>query len=142
MPTRSFRQSQACSWLHGRSQRGDEPQIPCRKEFLAIDAVCLSTRFPNLASNSKERGTQDECHGPPITMDYPYSRSVIEILRSTLSRLEKDSDFRQDDPAVVQLKRHILQSLAEFESQKGAHAILEPQPGIEPESPISVLRLR
>jgi|ERR1700685_2646237 hypothetical protein len=109
---------------------------------LAIDAVCLSTRFPNLASKSKERGTQDECHRPPIIMDYPYSRSVIEILRSTLSRLEKDSDFRQDDPAVVQLKRHILQSLAEFESQKNPHPVPEPERGMELESPISVLRLR
>jgi hypothetical protein len=75
-------------------------------------------------------------------MDHPYSRSVIEILRSTLSRLETDSDFRQDDPAVVQLKRHILQSLAEFESQKAVETVMEPQPGIELEDPISVLRLR
>ena len=75
-------------------------------------------------------------------MDHSYSRTVIEILRSTLSRLETDSDFRQDDPAVVQLKRHILQSLAEFESQKTAEPVLEPQSGIELEAPISVLRLR
>jgi hypothetical protein len=75
-------------------------------------------------------------------MDYPYSRSVIEILRSTLSRLETDSDFRQDDPAVVQLKRHILQSLAEFESQKATQPVLEAQHGIDLEAPISVLRLR
>jgi hypothetical protein len=75
-------------------------------------------------------------------MNRPYSRSIIEILRSTLSRLEDDSDFRQDDSAVVQLKRHILQSLAEFESQKAASPVLEPQPGIKPEAPISVLRLR
>jgi hypothetical protein len=75
-------------------------------------------------------------------MDHPYSCSVIEILRSTLRRLEKDFDFRQDDPAVVQLKRHILQSLAEFESQKDTDPVLEPQPGIELEAPISVLRLR
>jgi len=75
-------------------------------------------------------------------MDHPYSRTIIEILRGTLGRLEKDSDFRQDDPAVVQLKRHILQSLAEFESQKNSQLVLEPESGIELESPISVLRLR
>jgi hypothetical protein len=75
-------------------------------------------------------------------MDHFYSRSVIEILRSTLSRIEKDSDFRQNDPAVVQLKRHILQSLAEFKSQKNTHSVLEPESGMELESPISVLRLR
>jgi hypothetical protein len=75
-------------------------------------------------------------------MDHPYSRSIIEILRSTLNRLEKDSDFRQDDPAVVQLKRHVIQSLAEFESQKTTYPNMEPQPSIELEAPISVLRLR
>jgi hypothetical protein len=75
-------------------------------------------------------------------MNHPYSYSIIEILRSTLSRLEKDSDFRQDDPAVVQLKRHVIQSLAEFESQKNTHPILDPKPALELEAPISVLRLR
>jgi hypothetical protein len=75
-------------------------------------------------------------------MNHPYSRSIIEILRSTLSRLEDDSDFRQDDSAVVQLKRHILQSLAEFESQKATNSVAEPQSGMEFEAPISVLRLR
>ncbi len=75
-------------------------------------------------------------------MDHPYSRTVIEILRGTLDRLEKDSDFRQDDPAIVQLKRHILQSLAEFESQKNPHPVSEPEHGSEIESPISMLRLR
>jgi hypothetical protein len=75
-------------------------------------------------------------------MEHPYSRSIIEILRSTLGRLQKDSEFHQDDPAVMQLKRHILQSLAEFESQKGTHPALESRPDMELESPISVLRLR
>jgi hypothetical protein len=79
---------------------------------------------------------------PFFIMNHPYSRSIIDILRSTLNRLDKDSGFRQDDPAVVQLKRHILQSLAEFESQKTIEPALEPEPGIELEAPISVLRLR
>ena len=95
-----------------------------------------------ISHRKPERGTQDEFHGPLIHMDHSYSRTVIEILRSTLSRLETDSDFRQDDPAVVQLKRHILQSLAEFETQKAAEPLSEPQPSIELEAPISVLRLR
>jgi hypothetical protein len=75
-------------------------------------------------------------------MNHPYSRSVIEILRSTLNRLETGSDFHQDDPAVVQLKRHILQSLAEFETQKATNSAMESQSSIELEAPISVLRLR
>lgn len=62
-----------------------------------------STRRPNLASNLNERGTQNARHGPHYFMDHPYSRNIIEILRSTLRRLEQDADFPQDDPAVVQL---------------------------------------
>jgi hypothetical protein len=108
----------------------------------AINGIHLSTHPPIFASNPRERGTRYECHGPPFIMNHPYSYSIIEILRSTLSRLEKDSDFRQDDPAVVQLKRHVIQSLAEFESQKNTHPILEPEPALELEAPISVLRLR
>jgi hypothetical protein len=97
-----------------------------------------------ISHRTREREALDTNATGPLLfiMDHPYSRSIIEILRSTLSRLEKDSDFRQDDPAVVQLKRHVIQSLAEFESQKNPHPILEPEPGVELESPISVLRLR
>jgi hypothetical protein len=64
-------------------------------------------------------------------MDHPYSRNIIEILRSTLRRLEQDTEFPQDDPAVAQLKRHILQSLAELESQKAPQTGLESQPSQE-----------
>jgi hypothetical protein len=75
-------------------------------------------------------------------MDHPYFPTIIEILRGTLTRLEKDSDFRQDDPAVVQLKRHVIQSLAEFESHKNPHPAFESEPALELEAPISGLRLR
>ncbi len=75
-------------------------------------------------------------------MDHPYSRNIIEILRSTLRRLEEDTDFPQDDPAVVQLRSHILQSLAELESQKAPLPLLESAHEVELEKPISVLRLR
>lgn len=75
-------------------------------------------------------------------MGHSYSRNIIEILRSTLRHLEQDTDFHQDDPAVVQLKRHILQSLAEFESQKSSQPSLESKRGIEHETPISLLRIR
>lgn len=79
---------------------------------------------------------------PRYSMDHPYSRNIIEILRRTLRHLQQDPEFRQDDPAVVQLRRHILQSLAEFESQKDSHPGLESQHGIELDEPISVLRIR
>ncbi|MGD0156905.1 MAG: hypothetical protein ABSB50_12475 [Terracidiphilus sp.] len=109
---------------------------------MANDGTYLSTRRPNIASNPKDRGTQNVSRGLPFSMDHLYSRNIIEILRSTLRRLEQDADFRQDDPAVVQLKRHILQSLAEFELQKASQPRLESRPGIELEKPISVLRIR
>ncbi len=72
----------------------------------------------------------------PFSMDHPYSRNIVQILRSTLFHLEQDADFHQDDPAVVQLKRHILQSLAEFELQKASQLGLEPQHSMAAEKPI------
>lgn len=75
-------------------------------------------------------------------MDHPYSRNIIEILRSTLRRLEQDADFPQDDPAVAQLRSHILQSLAELESQKALLPLLEPAHDVEIEKPIPLLRMR
>lgn len=75
-------------------------------------------------------------------MDHPYSRNIIEILRSTLLRLEQEADFRQDDPAVLHLKGHILQSLAEFESQKTTQLGLAARSGVEKEKPISLLVVR
>jgi hypothetical protein len=47
-------------------------------------------------------------------MDYPSPGTIIDILRNTLQRLEQEDDFHQDDPAVVELKRHIVQSIAEL----------------------------
>lgn len=75
-------------------------------------------------------------------MGHPYSRNIIEILRSTLRRLEEDADFPQDDPAVLNLKSHILQSLAELEAQKATQPLLESAHEVEVEKPISMLRLR
>jgi len=67
-------------------------------------------------------------------MERSYSFNIFEILRGTLRRLEEDAEFRQDEPAVVQLKKHILQSLAELESIKDS------QYCSEIESPIPVSR--
>lgn len=55
----------------------------------------------------------------------PFTRSVADILRSTLLRLEQTPEFRQDDPAVIELKRHIVRSIAELEIAKSAHADAE-----------------
>jgi hypothetical protein len=51
-----------------------------------------------------------------------FIRSIEEILRNTLRRLEESPDFRQDDPAVIELKKHIVRSIAELEVARSAHA--------------------
>lgn len=51
-----------------------------------------------------------------------FTRSLGEILRSTLQKLEETSDFRQDDNAVIELKRHIVRAIAELEIAKSAHS--------------------
>jgi hypothetical protein len=68
--------------------------------------------------------------------------SVIQILRNTLRRLDQGSDFRRDDPAVIQLKRHLVQSIAELEMMKDAPSEPLLAPESESEAPITVLRIR
>lgn len=58
-------------------------------------------------------------------MGAQFTRSLTEILRSTLQKLEESPDFRQDDPAVIELKKHIVRTIAELEIAKAAHS-LEP----------------
>jgi hypothetical protein len=57
-----------------------------------------------------------------------FTRSLVEILSSTLQRLEESADLRQDDPAVIELKRHILRTIAELEVAKAAHSGEHQQP--------------
>jgi len=49
-------------------------------------------------------------HAPP--------RSIEEILRSTLLKLEQTADLPQDDPALIELKRHIIRAIADLEREK------------------------
>lgn len=57
-----------------------------------------------------------------------FTRSLTDLLQSTLERLEQTSEFRQDDPAVIELKRHIVRSIAELEIAKSAHTDHGKQP--------------
>ena len=41
--------------------------------------------------------------------------SMIGLLRGTLWHLQHIPEFRQDDPAVVYIKRNLLRSIAELE---------------------------
>ena len=59
-------------------------------------------------------------------MERPPPVSIIDILRNTLHRLEQSEDFRQEDPAVIELKRHIIQSIAEFEIMRTPQEDSEP----------------
>ena len=69
-------------------------------------------------------------------MEHRYSRNLVDILRGTLRLLERDADFRQDEPAVVHLKRSILQSLAELDAKRSS------EPDFQPEKPLMVVRVR
>jgi hypothetical protein len=48
-------------------------------------------------------------------MDYISTPSVIDILAWTLRKVEEDSTLRQDDPAVIEFKKHVLRTIAELE---------------------------
>jgi hypothetical protein len=55
-------------------------------------------------------------------MGSPSISSIEQILCNTLKRLAESSEFRQDDPAVNELKRHIVRSIAELEVAKSSQA--------------------
>jgi hypothetical protein len=56
---------------------------------------------------------------------------IVDILRNTLQRLEETKDFRQDDSAVMELKRHIVRSIAELEVMKGSQSAIGPKEAVE-----------
>jgi hypothetical protein len=43
---------------------------------------------------------------------------LIELLRSTLKRLEETSGLEPDDPKMVEFKNSILRAIAELELQR------------------------
>jgi hypothetical protein len=48
----------------------------------------------------------------------PEHLEIVDILRSTLSRLEQSPDVATEDPAFAQLKHTILRTIAELERVK------------------------
>jgi hypothetical protein len=60
----------------------------------------------------------------------PPSPSLIEVLRSTLNRLEQHEDLASDDPALAELKGSILRTITELEVTKTpvSTAPLSPSP--------------
>jgi hypothetical protein len=74
------------------------------------------------ASNSLLPETNPPMADEHLLTHGPFTRSVVDILRSTLLKLEQMPDFRQDDPAVIELKRHIVRSIAELEIARSVDA--------------------
>lgn len=80
-------------------------------------------------------------------MSHRYTRSVADLLQSTLQRLERNPEFRQDDPALIELKRQIVRAIAELEIAKSEPAAsedeaAEPDPDDEPALAREYYRLR
>jgi hypothetical protein len=68
------------------------------------------------------------------------SRSLLEILRSTVVQVEKNSDLAPDDPAVVEFKRTIMRSIAELEaavSSVPAEVVSQAETSRSPEIPVN-----
>jgi hypothetical protein len=57
----------------------------------------------------------------------PASPSLIEVLRSTLRRLEQHEDLASDDPALAELKGYILRTITELEVTKTPLSPSKPQ---------------
>jgi hypothetical protein len=55
------------------------------------------------------------------------SIGILDILRNTLFRLEQTPEFRGDDPAVIELKRHIVRSISEMEVIRASQFRPEPE---------------
>lgn len=48
----------------------------------------------------------------------PSSYSLVEVLRSTLQKLEQNEDLASDDPALAELKGSIVRAITELEIGK------------------------
>jgi len=95
-----------------------------RRENCADFRVILSTSWRIAASNLiKFERKIDACLRLRF-MEHPYTANVIDILRNTLQRLEESTNPAPDDPAVHELKRHIVRSIAELEVIRDTHADL------------------
>jgi hypothetical protein len=53
--------------------------------------------------------------------------SLIDILRKTLSQIEQNSEFRQDEPALVDLRRNVARAIGELEVAKSERQESEEQ---------------
>ena len=54
----------------------------------------------------------------PSIPSIPSSPTLIQLLRSTLRRLEENSGLDSNDPKLVEFKNSILRAIAELEIQR------------------------
>jgi hypothetical protein len=59
------------------------------------------------------------------------SVGLIDVLRSTISRLERAPDIGPDDPAVITLKRILLRRIADIQEEP-----VQEQPTSQTEAPV------
>jgi hypothetical protein len=55
----------------------------------------------------------------------PFVRDVIELLQETLERLETTQQLKPDDPILLQLKQHVVRTIAELEIQQSGKSKAE-----------------
>jgi hypothetical protein len=58
------------------------------------------------------------CNEHLILLMVEVSPNLIEILRSTLARVEQTANLRPNDPAVIQLRHAVLSLITELEIEK------------------------
>jgi hypothetical protein len=64
---------------------------------------------------------------------------IIEILGSTLERIEQSGEINPGDPAFVKLKRSVARAIAEFEVAKTARSEAEVEPPLLESNPAGSL---
>jgi hypothetical protein len=50
----------------------------------------------------------------------PIRPALAELLRSTLQHLEETENLSSDDPALLEIKSHILRAIAELEIRRAS----------------------
>ena len=63
-------------------------------------------------------------YGDSGNMEYTHSCDIVTILRDTLRKLEKSSEALQDDPAMIEVKRQIIRTIADLEIAKETAIVL------------------
>jgi hypothetical protein len=64
------------------------------------------------------------------------SVGLIDVLRSTISRLERAPDIGPDDPAVITLKRILLRRIAEIQEAPSQEEPVQGEPTSQTEAPV------